>query len=176
MATAANARHPHRLLPAAATPQPHPSRRSAWARCLGLGLALGSADLAFVTAFGLLRDGLPPLRVAQSIAAWALGREAAFAGGVATAVLGVVLNAMTTAVVVAGYPRLAALDPRWRRHPRLGGLAYGALAYALLFDVAVPLWSATPARALPLDWQVACLVGFACLVGVPSALAARSGP
>lgn len=176
MATAADTRHPIHRLPATAAPRPHPSQRSSWARCLGLGLALGSADLAFVTAFGLLRDGLPPLQVAQSIAAWALGREAALAGGVATAALGVALYAVTTAVVVAGYPRLVGIDARWRRRPYLGGLVYGAIAYALLFEVAVPLWSVAPARPLPLDWQLACLVGFACLVGVPSALAARSGP
>lgn len=171
MATAANARDPLRLLPARAAALPRPSRGSGWASVLALGLALGVLDLAFVSVFGLLRDDLPALRVAQSIAAWALGREAAFAGGATTALLGVALYGLTIAVIVAGYRGLAAIDDRWRRHPRVGGMVYGAVAYALLFEVAVPLWSAAPARALPLDWQVACLVGFAGLIGVPSARA-----
>lgn len=155
---------------------PHALCRARWRQWLALGLLLGTLDLAFATAFGLLRDGLPPLRVAQSIAGWVLGRDAAIAGGATTAALGVAVYAAVTAAVVAGYQALAQLDDGWRRHPRVGGLAYGLAAYVLLFEVAVPLGSAAPTAPLPLDWRLACAAAYACLVGVPSALAARTRP
>lgn len=146
----------------------------ACARWLALGLLLGTLDLAFATGFGMLRDGLPPLRVAQSVAAWMLGREAALTGGAATAAFGIGLYGAVIAAVVVGYRGLVALDDGWRRHPRVGGLLYGVAAYALVFEVAVPLWSAAAPRPLPIDWRLACVTAFACLVGVPAALAARA--
>lgn len=152
----------------------HALCRPGWTQWLALGLLLGTLDLAFATAFGMLRDSLPPLRVAQSIAGWVVGRDAALAGGPATAALGVGVYAAVTAAVVAGYQALVALDDGWRRHPRVGGLAYGLAAYVIVFEVAVPLGSAAPVAALPLDWRLACACAYACLVGVPSALAARA--
>lgn len=135
--------------------------------------ALGAAalDLVFAMLFWA-PEGVPAIRVLQSIATWLLGR-AAFAGGMATAVLGTVLYVGLMWALAVLYRGLSRRFPRMLQQPIRFGLAYGALMYGLVFHVCVPLFTAAgPASQRP-DWIVACVVAYMVLVGLPCAWAAR---
>lgn len=144
-----------------------------WSWLLLGGVTVGSLDLAFATGFWALRDGVAAVRIPQSIAAWVLGRDHAFAGGWTTALLGAALYFYLTTAMVVGYHLLARRYPALLRRPLLAGGLYGAAMYALLFELAVPLWSATGAGTSPLDWTLACLLAYVVLIGIPCALLAR---
>ena len=99
----------------------------------------------------LLIQGLalnvPPVRIFQSIASGALGREA-YAQGWASAALGAgfhVLIAVVAGVVFAG---AAIRLPRLVRHPVLAGMLFGIATFLVMTYVVVPLSAAAfpPAR------------------------------
>lgn len=141
-----------------------------WSWLLFGGVLVGTLDLAFATGFWFLREGVAPIRIPQSIASWVLGREAAISGGVLTAALGMALYYYLTTAMVAGYHLLSGRHSLLLRRPLTMGTLYGVLMYALLFEVAVPLWSAAPPRPQPLEWTLACIAAYAVLIGIPSAL------
>ena len=134
----------------------------AWGWVAFGGMALGLADLAFAALFWFLHGGVDPIRVPQAIAGWILGPEEARAGGWATAAAGAGLYCYVVGAMVAGYLRLSARRPRLRREDAwwAGGL-YGLAMYALLFRVVLPLFAAaSPSKAMPAEWTLACLVAF----------------
>lgn len=130
-----------------------------------LGLLVGSLDLAFAIGYWVVRD-LPPERVVQAMAGWVLGRDAAFAGGWRTALLGTALHYGLMVSVAMGYRLAADRYAVLRRRPVLAGAAYGAGCYVLVHVIAVPL-SAGPPPPLPLDWQLTCLAVYVALIGIP---------
>lgn len=136
------------------------------------GVVAGLADLGAATLYWWMVDGVPPLRIPQSIAAWVLGREA-FAGGMATAVAGTVLFVVLTWGLVHLYASLATAWPALRRHSVRNGLAYGALAYVVVFHIAVPLFAVDGAAPTRPDGIGFGLLACAVLVGLPCAWAAR---
>ena len=149
-----------------------------WSWLLLAGITVGSLDLVFAWGFWSLRDGATLVSIPQSIAAWVLGRDAALAGGATTAVLGAALYCYLTTAMVAGYHLLGERHRVLLRRPLLAGALYGIAMYALLFEVAVPLWSAAGPRAAPLEWRLACVLAYAVLIGIPrravrAALASR---
>lgn len=147
--------------------------RRPWLWVLLGGLTVGTLDLVFAAGFWSLRDGVEPIRIAQSIASWVLGRDAAFAGGWTTALLGTVLYFYLTTAMVAGYHLLGRRHPVLLRRPLLAGGLYGLLMYALLFQVAVPLLSVEASRPQPIEWTIACVLAYVLLIGIPCALFAR---
>ncbi|MBF6025804.1 hypothetical protein [Lysobacter niastensis] len=161
-----------RILQADASSLPR-SRLPLWAWLLFGGVLVGTLDLAFAAGFWWLRSGVAPIRIPQSIASWVLGREAALSGGIATAMLGMALYYYLTTAMVTGYHRLAQRHPLLLQRPLTMGALYGIALYALLFKVAVPLWSAAAPRPEPLEWTLACIVAYALLIGIPAALFAR---
>ncbi|TQM06939.1 hypothetical protein FB548_3314 [Pseudoxanthomonas sp. 3HH-4] len=140
--------------------------------CLLAGVVAGLADLGAAILYWWVIDGVPPLRIPQSIAAWVLGREA-FAGGMATAVAGTVLFVVLTWGLVRLYASLATAWPSLRRHSVRSGLMYGALAYVAVFHIAVPLFAVEGAAPARLDGIGFGLFACAVLVGLPCAWAAR---
>lgn len=116
--------------------------------------------------------GVAPERMFQSIAAWLLG-PAAFRGGVDTVVLGALLYAGVLSVVMGLYRVLALRLPALRLHRLATGAVYGALMYGLIFLLLVPYVSAAHPAAHPLQWHALCVLAYAVLVGLPSALLAR---
>jgi hypothetical protein len=135
--------------------------------------ALGAAalDLGFAVSFWA-SEGVPAIRVLQSIATWVLGR-AAFEGGMATAALGTLLYVALMWTLAVLYRGLTRRFPQMLRQPIRFGLAYGALMYGLVFHICVPLLTAAgPASQRP-DWIVACVVAYMVLVGLPCAWAAH---
>lgn len=162
--------HPSSLTRAAARPLARPS---AWPRVVAVGLLAGSLDLVFAAGYWAVRD-VAPERIVQAIAAWLIGRDAAFGGGWQTVALGAALHYALMIATAAGYYlasiRLAVL----RQWPLAAGALYGAGCYVLVHVIAVPLSAAPPPPDLPLDWQLACLAVYVLLVGVPCGVLARS--
>jgi len=111
----------------------------AWAWILAGGLAVGTLDAAFATGFWALAAGLPWTRVFQSVAAGLLGREASFAGGAATAWLGLGLHYVIATLFVVAYALVALRFRGLVRKPLVYGLAYGLLLYVVMNFVVIPL-------------------------------------
>lgn len=139
----------------------------------GLVGVLGAcADLGVAAAYWL-PEGVAPARIPQSIAAWVLGKEVAFAGGATTALLGVVLYCYLTTLMVALYVSASRRHEALVRRPLIYGALYGAVMYPLLFKVIVPSWTGEPAPFGPLQWDLVCTAAFIFFIGIPGALCAR---
>ncbi|HEY0502630.1 MAG TPA: hypothetical protein VGD42_03960 [Lysobacter sp.] len=151
---------------------PAQARPAAWAWVLLGALAVGSADLLFAMAWWA-QSGTPPIRILQSIAAWIVGRDAAFAAGAASALGGALLYFTLMGAIVGGYHVAARDRPALRAHPLALGALYGAAWFVLVHVVVVPLFSAAPPKRFLLDWNLACLLAHMLLIGMPSALMAR---
>lgn len=134
------------------------------------GLWAGSLDFAFACVYSAVLGGTP-VRVAQSVAAGLLGRDA-YAGGATTAALGVALHFTiatgAAAVFVLASRRLRFLVER----PVAAGLLYGAAVYFFMAFAVVPL-SAAPQGSPTLLRRAVMLGGHLLFVGLPIALVAR---
>lgn len=151
-----------------AAPARHPLRYVA----LG-GLAAGALDLIYICTLYAFK-GVGPVRIFQSIAAGWLGREAAVAGGMATALLGLVSHfGITLAMACAYY----AASRRWKflvERPLRYGALYGLLLYAVMTYVVVPLSAAGGPQPPAWQWiNLAHIAAHVALVGITCALAAR---
>jgi hypothetical protein len=146
-----------------------PAERSMPARAIVWGgLLAGLGDITF--AFVVWR-AIGPVRVLQSVASGLLG-AAAREGGLATAALGAVLHftiAFTWAAVFwLASRRLRALV----RHPVVCGLLYGAVVYASMYFVVLPLSAIHAAFPHDASAILLSLAGHMLLIGLPIALAA----
>lgn len=135
-------------------------------------LAVGILDIADAFVFFWLRSGVRPTRILHSIAAGLLGREAAVAGGITTAMLGLGLHFFIAFVIVLTYHfasrRLKALTER----PVILGMLYGLVVFAVMNFVVLPL-SAAPPRSAPAGAVLLNgLLIHAFGVGLPAALSA----
>jgi hypothetical protein len=142
-----------------------------WPVLLLGAMVAGWLDITFAAIFWGLR-GVPTARVLQSVASGALGRDA-FAGGVGTAVLGLVLHLAIASLMVLAYDR-AALRLRWLvGRPWLAGPLYGLVLYLVMTYVVVPLSAAAQVNG-PRSWIVAGVLSHMLLVGLPCALFVRA--
>lgn len=150
-----------------------PSTRTALAAVATGGLLAGALDLVYICSFWAVQ-GVGPVRILQSVAAGWLGREAAVAGGNATALLGLVSH-FGIAVCMAGVYYLAAR--RWPplvRSPWRFGALYGVVLYAVMNYVVVPLSAAGNGSPKSWSWaDISHLAAHMLLVGIPCALATR---
>jgi hypothetical protein len=109
---------------------------------------VGALDFAYATLFAVSR-GRPWYRPWQGVASAVLGRDS-FAGGHATALLGVLLHFLVACCIVGVYwiasRRLSVL----RQRTLAVGLAYGAIAFFVMNLVVVPL---TRIGRQPLVWS-----------------------
>lgn len=154
---------------------PHPPHRFSlptYAWLPVVGIVIGGADLAFAAAYWA-PHGVAPIRIPQSIAAWILGSHTARAGGWSTALFGMALYFTLTSLMVEFYHRLGTRHDVLLRRPYLCGALYGIAMYCLLFKLAVPLWTGSPAAPEPVAWTVSCTLAYMLLIGIPCALFAR---
>lgn len=123
-------------------------------------------DMLLATTFWALR-GVAPARVLQSVASGLIGR-AAYAGGTATALLGLLLHLSIAFAMVLAYD-LAALRLPWLvRRPSLWGPLYGVALYLVMTWIVVPLSAA--AHASPsVAWAATSVFSHVVLVGLPCA-------
>ena len=135
------------------------------------GLTVGVLDgLDALIFFGL--RGVSPARLFQGIASGLLGRSA-FAGGMATALLGVLLHFLIAFVVVAIYHLAARRLPGLTLRPWIYGPLYGILVYLVMSFIVIPLSAMgfrSPSPGVLLNGLLIHALG----VGLPAALSARA--
>ena len=175
MASAAPVSHPSSLLAANTAP----ARRVPWthAKAIALGaLTVGTLDITDAIVYWWFRADAPPMRILQSVAAGLLGRDAARAGGLPTALLGLFLHFFIATSVVIVYNLASRRLPVLTQHPVICGIAYGLCVYLVMYYVVMPLsaiHSGVPHSPLPVlaNNLLIHILG----IGIPSALfAARA--
>ncbi|TKR34037.1 hypothetical protein FCE95_07150 [Luteimonas gilva] len=140
-----------------------------------LGAVIATAlDLTFAAIYWELA-GSSSTRVMQAIAAyWGWGRDA-YAGGMATAVLGMALFFGRMILLAALYRIAARPYPALIERPYLWGALFGLAVFLTNHYLVVPLIASMPPSTAPTDWlwQCSCAVAHMVLIGVPLALSAR---
>jgi hypothetical protein len=140
------------------------------------GLTVGALDGLDAVVFFGVRSGVSPLQIFKGIAGGVLGREAAVAGGLPTALLGVILHFTIATTIVTVFYLASWLLPLLTHRPFVWGPLYGIAVYLVMNLVILPL-SALHGTGLPhalpvlLNGVLIHIIG----VGTPSALFARAG-
>lgn len=137
------------------------------------GLVVGILDGLFALIFYGLILGVKPLRIFQSVASGLLGREASFAGGVKTFLLGILLHFVVATCIAAVYYVISLNLPVLIRHAVVSGLIYGMIAYLVMNYVVIPLSAIGTSPSFSLRTFLPAFIGHAFLVGLPVALLAR---
>ena len=115
--------------------------------------------------YGLIQ-GSPFLSIWQYIASGILGM-AAFGGGIATAVLGLLLHLIFSFVIAAVFILAAARIPLLRRHQIAGALLYGFGVFIVMNLVVVPLSAAPPLPAPTAPWLIEAVAEHILGIGLP---------
>ena len=135
------------------------------------GLIAGTLDICAAFLYAWLRSGVSPIRVLHAVASGLLGATA-FQGGGKTAVLGLALHFLIATVATA----LFYLASRWLlfliERPVPFGLLYGALVYAFMNFVVLPLSNVAQRPATVSGRVINMLIIMFC-VGLPIALIVR---
>lgn len=120
-----------------------------------------------------LPQGTDPMRLHQYLASAVLG-QAAFAGGWATALLGLCVHFTLTTLMAGIFVATSQRYPVLLRHTWPAGMTYGVLIYFVMNYIAVPL-SAAPNWKPAHGWAVVGgLLAHTMYVGVPIAAIARA--
>ena len=136
------------------------------------GLIVGTLDISYAIAFWWLRNGVPPSRIFQSVAAGVLG-PAALRGGARSALLGAFLHYFIAIAVVVVYWIVSRFAPVLIQRPVLCGAVYGVFVYVFMNYVVIPL-SATRRGSFILSWVVCTVIVHTLFIGIPAALFARA--
>jgi hypothetical protein len=135
------------------------------------GLFAGALDLVYICSFVAILYGIGPQRILHSVAAGWVGRDAARAGGAATAVLGFVSHVAIAVVMAIVYYLAAKRLPALARHPWRYGALYGLALYLAMNYIVVPLSAAGDGMKV-LQWiDLPHVAAHVLLVGIPCALA-----
>ncbi|QGZ95497.1 hypothetical protein [Terricaulis silvestris] len=106
------------------------------------GLIAGVLDITYACVhYGLVYD-IPPTRIFQSVAAGVYGGEAARAGGLTTAGVGLALHLLLTTIMAAFFVAWTRMVPALNRWSLLSGPTYGLAIFALMQFVVLPLSAA----------------------------------
>lgn len=139
---------------------------------LGTAVA-GTLDMTEACVYWGVTKGVAPERIFHTVASGLLGK-AAFAGGAATAALGLVAHFAIMAVMVACYALASLRLPVLAKRPIVMGLAYGAATYVVMNYVVLPLSQAKHGGPFVLSTFVNNLGAHLFMVGVPIALIVAS--
>ena len=135
------------------------------------GAIAGALDIAFAISFAAY-NGTAPVRLLQIVASGLLGKEA-FAGGIATAALGLALHFAMSFAWAAGYLAVALRAPSVARRPWVSGIAFGVVVFLVMRLVVLPLSAFPyPVTFKPLA-TVLDLLSHTLLFGVPIAWSVR---
>jgi hypothetical protein len=137
---------------------------------VGGGLAAVLDGLDAIVAFKLVL-GLDPKTIYQFVASGMLG-PSAFEGGIATALVGVVVHCLIALSAAALFSFASVRLPRLLERPLFYGALYGVAVYAFMNHVVTPL-SLIPPSPFSLALFLNGVIGHALFVGVPIALATR---
>jgi len=145
-------------------------RRDLTTAAIGGGIG-GLLDCIYATVLWGFILGDNPAGVWQSVAAGLLGKEAAYAGGDATAILGLMLHFGIAIVMGLVYVRASRRLPLLVARPLLMGALYGVGLYLVMNFVVVPL-SAIGFRPPSLAGALRALIPHILFVGPAIALTA----
>jgi hypothetical protein len=106
------------------------------------GLTVGTLDLIDAFVFFGIRSGAQPMGILHSIAAGFLGRDAARAGGVTTAIVGLFSHYLVAFSIVTVYVLLSRAIPVLRKQWLVCGLVFGVIAYFVMTWFVVPMSNA----------------------------------
>jgi hypothetical protein len=137
------------------------------------GLTVGAIDLIDAFVFFGLRSGTQPIAILHSIAAGFVGRDAARAGGMATAMLGLLSHFLVATCIVTVYVLASRVQPLLRQRWVECGLTFGVIAYFVMTWLIVPMSNAgngqitfaLPATPIMLNGVLIHMFG----VGLPAA-------
>lgn len=136
------------------------------------GLIAGALDIAYAIAHYYLVYQVPPVRILQSVAAGAIGRDAAMAGGWSTGALGLGLHFLLTIIMAAFFVAWTRMVPDLNKWPLLSGVTYGLGLFAVMQTVVAPM-SAAGGGAPEGQFLLGGLLIHAFGVGLPIALIAK---
>jgi uncharacterized membrane protein YagU involved in acid resistance len=107
------------------------------------GMLAGALDIGYAfVAYGPLSYGMSPVEVLHSVASGWLGRDAANAGGTATALLGLVTHFSIAMIMAAVFVWFTTRLPALTRNAVMWGVIYGFGLYLVMSYVVVPLSAA----------------------------------
>jgi hypothetical protein len=140
------------------------------------GLAIGVLDFLDASIFFPLYFGISFTDVWHGPAAGLIGREASRAGGLNTALLGILSHFLVAFCIATVYFLLSRFIPFLIKHSVISGLIYGVTAHFMMQYVVIPLSAiGSVPNWPPFGSLLNSLIGHAFLVGLPVALiAARS--
>jgi uncharacterized membrane protein YagU involved in acid resistance len=147
-------------------------QRSGWWAILVGGLVGGALDILFAISFAAY-NGIPALRLLQSVASGLLGKDA-YTGGVPIAALGLFLHFAMAIAFAAAFVLVSRRIPLLVRRPFIFGGLFGVGVFLFMRFVVLP-WSAFPHPVIfkPLATTLD-LLSHIFLFGIPIALAARA--
>ena len=152
---------------AAAFSSPHPNSLRTILRA---GLLCGAMDItAAFLVYGYF--GRPPLRLLQGIA-WGLLGSAAYEGGLATALLGLLCHFFIAFSAAAMFVGASHYIFFLVQHPILSGTVYGLMVYFFMNRVVVPL-SAIGKVPFSLKFMLIGVVIHIFCIGLPIAMVVR---
>jgi uncharacterized membrane protein YagU involved in acid resistance len=135
------------------------------------GSIAGALDILFALSFAAA-NGMPPQRLLQLVASGLLG-EAAYAGGAATALLGLAAHFSLSYLWAAIFVAAAVRQPRLVAKPVLAGAVFGVVVFLAMRLVVLTLSAFPhPVSFKPLAAGLD-LLSHMFLFGLPIALAAR---
>lgn len=137
------------------------------------GLIAGVLDITYACIHSYIRRGWTPTRLLQSVAAGAVGPDAAVAGGTKTAALGLFFHFLIALIAAAVYYSASRLIPFMIAHPILSGIIYGLCVYAVMNCIVLQL-SAIHSKLYPWSYPKSVLIGGLLIhmfgIGLPIAL------
>lgn len=145
------------------------SVRNPWGATIVGGLVGGALDIAFaVVLFSVSAE-----RVFQSVAAGLLGRDAAVAGGLETAMIGAGAHFFISIIAAGIYVLATTPFPVLLRQFVLGGFTFGVCVWAVMNFVVVPN---SMAKAAPIAWPATAIMigGHMLFFGLPIAWVSRA--
>jgi len=114
----------------------------------------------------------PFILVWQYIASGVLG-NAAFEGGIATALLGVFFHLIISFVIAGVFILGADRIPLLRRYAIVGSLLYGFGVFIVMNLIVTPLSAAPPLPAPTLPWLIEAIIEHVLFVGLPLGIIVR---
>lgn len=121
--------------------------------------------------FSLIQQ-TPYIVLLQYIASGALGM-AAFEGGIATALLGVLFHLLISFVIAGIFILSASRIPLLRRYAIASSLLYGFGVFIVMTMVVTPLSAAPPTPAPTIPWLIEGLLEQILVVGLPLGILVR---
>ena len=119
-----------------------------------------------------LLQGNPYILVWHYIASGALGM-AAFEGGIATALLGLLFHLIISFVIAGVFIVSAGRIALVRRHVIAGSLLYGLGVFVVMIMIVTPLSAAPPLPAPTTPWLLESILEHILLVGLPLGILVR---